>query len=54
LNPTTGALIGVFASGKGLDGPSYMATTSAVPEPGTLGLAALGALALVGINARRS
>jgi DNA-binding beta-propeller fold protein YncE len=54
LNPTTGALMGVFASGNGLNGPFYMATTSAVPEPGTLGLAVLGALALVGAKARRS
>ena len=51
-NETTGAFIDTFASGGGLDGPSFLTFTpqQAVPEPGTLTLLAIG-LAGFGITA---
>lgn len=48
LNATTGASLGVFATGNGLNGQQYMAIlSSSTPEPGTLGLALLSGLLLL-------
>jgi WD40 repeat protein len=53
---STGAFLGVFASGGGLGRPFLFAfepASTAVPEPGTLTLLAVGGLAVFGVLCRR-
>ena len=55
-NGTTGAFIKTFASGGGLSGPNFLTfspSEPSVPEPSSLFLAALGALAILA-NASRT
>jgi hypothetical protein len=51
---TTGAFLGTAASGQGLSGTfSFAFAPSAIPEPGSLTLLALGALGVAGYGWRR-
>jgi hypothetical protein len=51
INPTTGAVAGTYASG--LNGPTFLAVTAAIPEPGSVVMMGLGQLGLIGFLARR-
>jgi hypothetical protein len=51
LNPLTGADLGAYATG--LNGPTFIAVTAAIPEPGSMAMMGLGQLGLIGYLARR-